>query len=67
MNFQKIISHRELEILKLICVGQKSNEIAEQIFISCYTVKDHRKSLLQKLEAKNVAHMVHLCHQQQLL
>lgn len=67
MNFHTLFSEREHEIISLICVGLKSHEIAKQLFLSSYTVKDYRKTILQKLQAKNVAHMVHICHQQHLI
>lgn len=53
-----IITKRELEILHLICNGLTNPEIAEKLFISLPTANTHRKSLLKKFEAKNVASLV---------
>ncbi len=53
-----VITKRELEILHLICEGLTNPEIAEKLFISLPTANTHRKSLLKKFEAKNVATLV---------
>ena len=52
------VSKREFEVLELLSNGFSSPQIAGRLFISINTVKDHRKSLLRKLEAVNVAHLV---------
>lgn len=53
-----IITKREKEVLGLICDGFTNPEIAEKLFISLPTVNTHRKSLLAKFGAKNVASLV---------
>ena len=53
-----MITKRESEILKLIADGLTNNEIAEQLFISTFTVDSHRKNLLLKFNAKNTATLV---------
>ena len=40
---------RELEILKLICKNFSSQQIANKLFISLFTVDTHRKNMIQKL------------------
>lgn len=52
------ISRREKEVLQLIAEGLTNNEIAEKLFISIPTVNTHRKSLLEKFEAKNTAILI---------
>ena len=52
------ITTREQEILQLISQGYSSKEIAASLFLSNHTIESHRKNLLIKLEAQNVAHMV---------
>lgn len=52
------LSKRELEVLKCISEGLKSNEIAERLYISVNTVEFHRKQIMSKLEAKNVSDML---------
>jgi len=44
-----ILSKREKQILALIAKGNKSTEIAEQLFITKNTVDTHRKNIKRKL------------------
>jgi DNA-binding NarL/FixJ family response regulator len=53
-----MITKRESEILKLIADGLTNAEIADQLFISTFTVDSHRKNLLLKFNAKNTATLV---------
>ena len=52
------ISRREKEVLLLIADGLTNNEIADKLFISVPTVNTHRKSLLEKVKAKNTAILI---------
>lgn len=54
----EILTSRELEILKLICEGDSSNEIAEKLFIGKRTADFHRQNLLEKLKVKNTASLI---------
>lgn len=55
-----VISRREKEVLQLIAEGLTNAETAEKLFISIPTVNTHRKSLLEKFEAKNTAMLIGL-------
>lgn len=57
-DFIQKLTRREKEILHLIIDEYTTDEIAEKLFISPTTVITHRKSLLRKLNAKNVAGLV---------
>lgn len=58
-DLEKIhITTREKEILKLLAKGFTSQEIAESLFISYFTVGQHRKNILEKLGLKNTAELV---------
>ncbi|NNF36228.1 MAG: response regulator transcription factor [Saprospiraceae bacterium] len=57
-DFIQKLTRREKEILKLITEELTTDEIAAKLFISSTTVITHRKSLLRKLNAKNVAGLV---------
>lgn len=52
------LTKREMEVLALICSELTTSEIAEKLCISDRTVESHRKSLLEKLDAKNTAGLV---------
>ena len=52
------LTRRELEILELISKGYTSKEIAERLFLSCYTVENHRKHMIKKTKKNNTAALV---------
>ncbi|HSN62407.1 MAG TPA: response regulator transcription factor [Ferruginibacter sp.] len=62
-----LITRREKEVLGLIADGLTNNEIAQQLFISVATVDTHRKNLLAKFECKNIASLIKLAMQMQLI
>lgn len=51
-------SEREFEVLELICKEHTASEIAEKLGISPRTVEGHRRKLLEKSGAKNIAGLV---------
>lgn len=53
-----LLTDRELEVLKLICYGLTTDEIAQKLFISPKTVKSHRSNLLEKTTCKNTPEMI---------
>lgn len=55
-----VLTHREKEVLGLIASGLTNQEIAEKLFISSTTVETHRKNLLEKFKAKNVAMLINM-------
>ena len=52
------LSDREIQVLKLIAEGKTTLRIADQLNLSPDTVKSHRKKLLHKLGASNVAQLI---------
>jgi DNA-binding NarL/FixJ family response regulator len=49
----RIVTKREEEVLQLIADGCSTTEVAEQLFISQKTVKNHLASIYQKLDARD--------------
>jgi DNA-binding NarL/FixJ family response regulator len=49
----KVLTLRELEIVKLLAQELSSSQIADRLFISVGTVENHRHNILQKLGVKN--------------
>jgi DNA-binding CsgD family transcriptional regulator len=47
------ITKREREIIQEICAGKTNQEIADTLFISLQTVKDHIHNIFRKVEVKN--------------
>jgi DNA-binding NarL/FixJ family response regulator len=62
-----VITRREKEVLGLIADGMTNNEIAQKLFISVATVDTHRKNLLAKFESKNIASLIKMAMQLQLI
>jgi DNA-binding CsgD family transcriptional regulator len=54
------ITKREGEIIELICLGKTNQEIADQLFISLTTVKDHNYVTFQKLGVRNRTELTRL-------
>lgn len=54
------LTKREREVLALICNGQSSKSIADELGISPKTVEYHRSNLLQKTHAKSSTNLVQL-------
>ncbi|MCY7349076.1 MAG: response regulator transcription factor [Cytophagaceae bacterium] len=52
------LSAREIEVLRLICEGHTTAQIADKIFLSDRTVEGHRNRIMEKIGAKNTAGMV---------
>ncbi|MEZ0293074.1 MAG: response regulator transcription factor, partial [Solirubrobacteraceae bacterium] len=52
------LTEREREVLDLIAGGATNREIAEQLFLSPHTVKEHTSSLYRKLSVRNRAEAV---------
>jgi DNA-binding CsgD family transcriptional regulator len=57
-NPKIVLTARELEVLNLLSQGYSSKEISQKLFISPNTVEYHRKQLLRKSGAKNVAQLI---------
>jgi DNA-binding NarL/FixJ family response regulator len=55
-----LLSEREREVLNLIAAGSTNREIAQQLFLSPHTVKEHTSALYRKLGARNRAEAVQL-------
>jgi two-component system response regulator NreC len=54
----KVLSEREVQVLKLVAEGFSSREIAEQIFVSTKTVETYRGRFAEKLGLESRADIV---------
>jgi DNA-binding NarL/FixJ family response regulator len=61
------LTARETEILKLIYKGNTTQEIADKLFISPYTVETHRKNLMIKSGCKNALELAKYYTENELL
>ncbi len=52
------LSDREIEVLRLIAEGLMTRDIADRLFVSDNTIEFHRKRIMRKLAASNMAQLV---------
>lgn len=57
-KFDRKLTDREMDVLKLISQGLRTNEIAAVLSISALTVNRHRENIKSKLQVRTIAEMV---------
>jgi DNA-binding NarL/FixJ family response regulator len=55
---EPLLTEREREVLDLVAAGSTNKEIAEKLYLSPHTVKEHTSALYRKLQARNRAEAV---------
>ncbi len=60
-EMSKILSKRELEVVKLFSQGFTSSEAARKMNISNHTINTHRKNILAKSNTSNMTELVARC------
>ena len=53
-----LVTKREKEIILLLIDGMKTNEIAAKLFLSVYTVQNHRKNILLKTQSSSTSELI---------
>ncbi|MCB1029979.1 MAG: response regulator transcription factor [Acidimicrobiales bacterium] len=53
VDAEQLVTKREIEVLQLIADGCSTPEVAEQLYISQKTVKNHLASIYHKLDARD--------------
>jgi DNA-binding CsgD family transcriptional regulator len=66
-NEEHILSSREIEILRHIAQGKPSKRIAGILNLSEHTINNHRKNMLRKLGASNIAEVLNFALLSKLL
>lgn len=61
------LTKREGQLLELLGQGKTTSIIAEELFLSKFTVDTYRKNLLQKFEVKNTSELLMLLVQEKLI
>lgn len=56
--YSSIFSHKEIEIIRLICEEYSTKEISDRIYQSMRTVEGYRSKILEKTNARNTAGIV---------
>ncbi|MES2618107.1 MAG: response regulator transcription factor [Bacteroidota bacterium] len=53
-DVKEIITSRERDIIRYVCLGNTSEQIAAKLFIEVSTVKTHRNNIMKKINGKSV-------------
>lgn len=61
------LTTREIEVLEQLSKGLKNREIAENLFLSFFTVKKHIENIYRKLQAHNRIEMLQKAKQNKLI
>jgi DNA-binding NarL/FixJ family response regulator len=54
----RVLTPREVEILRLVAEGSTNQEIADQLVLSIKTVQAHRANVMEKLGLRDITHLV---------
>nr|WP_321486154.1 response regulator transcription factor [uncultured Draconibacterium sp.] len=63
---KRMLSNREITILKLLCKGYTYKEIGVKLNISPRTVETHKKNIQTKINARSTAEMIEFAYQNKL-
>lgn len=63
------LTKREVEIIRLLCNGRTSNEIAGALSLSAFTIQTHRKNIFKKLslDSSDTLNLYHFASQNGLI
>ncbi|MEI6945989.1 response regulator transcription factor [Paraflavisolibacter sp. H34] len=57
------LTRREVKIIRLICQGLSTREIAQELHLSEFTISTHRKNIAGKLKIGNVAGLINFARE----
>lgn len=63
----ELLSFREKEVIREVCQGLTSAEIAKKLNLSIHTVSTHRKTILRKLNLKGTSALIHFALQNHII
>ena len=66
IDYETVLSQREMEVAELITQGLTNREIATRIHIAMRTVEVHRSHIFEKLDVKNAVELATAFQQQSL-
>jgi DNA-binding CsgD family transcriptional regulator len=59
LQMGNVFTNREFEIIKLIEEGLSTEQIAEKLFVSPYTVNTHRRNILEKAGKAHISDLIY--------
>ena len=57
-RYKMALSWRETEVIQLVATGMTGVEIADELFISLNIVESHKRNIIKKMNARNIADAV---------
>ena len=63
----RILTDRELTIVRMVADGKITKEIADELCISVRTVETHRSKIMKKLDVSNASEMIRLASDKKLI
>lgn len=66
-EFSTTLTSRETEILKHIAAGTEESRIADIMYLSVYTVKNHRHNIYRKLGIQSKAEAIIYCNKNKII
>lgn len=63
----QLFTHREYEILNLITMGYKDNEIAELLHMSGRAIRQHESNILRKTNVHDISYAIQYALEKGLL
>jgi DNA-binding NarL/FixJ family response regulator len=54
----RVLTPREVEVLRSVAEGRTNQEIADQLTLSIKTVQTHRANVMEKLDLRDITHLV---------
>jgi DNA-binding NarL/FixJ family response regulator len=65
--FHKKLTDREYQVFLMIAGGKKTKDIADELFLSTNTISTYRARILEKLNLKSTADIIHYAIKHQLV
>ncbi len=59
LGIGNVLTHREMEIVRLIEAGLVTEQIAEKLFLSPNTVNTHRRNILEKTQKQHISDVIY--------
>lgn len=59
LQMGNVFTKREFEIIKLIATGLNTEQIADRLFLSAYTVNTHRGNILKKTHKTQISDLIY--------
>jgi len=59
LQMGNVFTTREFEIIRLIESGLNTEQIAEKLFVSIFTINTHRRNILHKAKKLNLSEVIH--------